>query len=68
MASKNELKALPSMVIMPDGDTIPLDSLTPEEKKTVCDKMCENISKRMSDYYTAHPDNWIAFLKVMAEE
>lgn len=61
------LKALPSMVIMPNGDTVPLDSLSPEEKKKVCDKMCENISKRMSDYYTAHPDNWQQFLSVMTE-
>lgn len=62
------LKALPSMVIMPDGDTVPLDSLSPEKKKEVCDKMCENISRNMSLYYTAHPENWNQFLKVMTEQ
>lgn len=42
----------------PNGEVIPWEDLTEEEKTAIFKKMSENLSKSMSLYYTQHPDEY----------
>ncbi len=66
MANARELKALPSKVILQDGDTVILDNLSEKDKAEVCSKMCENISRRLGLYYSSRPQEWTVFVNVMS--
>ncbi len=41
-----------------DGSIIPWDSMTEERKAECRNIMLDNLSRHMSDYYSAHPDEY----------
>ena len=45
-------------VIFPDGRTVQVDELTPEEYAQWQANMLRRLSENMSDYYTQHPDQY----------
>ena len=47
-----------SFVIFPDGRTVPVEELTPEEKTEWQRRMLRRLSENMSDYYTQHPEEY----------
>ena len=57
MAKKNKLTCK-SFVIFPDGRTVPVEELTPEEKTEWQRRMLRRLSENMSDYYTQHPEEF----------
>lgn len=65
MARNQKLEALPSKVILPNKNLTELDTLSAEIKAEIRQKMCQNISRQLSVYYSAHPKEWAVFLKVM---
>ena len=47
-----------SFVIFPDGRTVPVEELTPEERAQWRENMRRRLSENMSDYYTQHPEQY----------
>lgn len=41
-----------------DGRTVPLESLTPEERKRCMKSMAERTCRVMSEYYAQHSDEY----------
>ena len=57
MARVKELMCT-SFVIMPEGRTVPVDELTPEETAQWQRHMAARLGEVMSDYYTQHPEEY----------
>ena len=54
-------KAIPFRILVKDtmtGVTHRWDDLSEKEKDSFRERMSQNLSKRMSDYYSAHPDEY----------
>lgn len=47
-----------SYVIMPDGRTVPVKDLTPEERAQWQENMRRRAAEAMNAYYTQHPDEF----------
>ena len=58
MAGKAKPLTVTLFIRLEDGNTVEWDSLTEEKKEYCRNKMCENLSRRMSEYYAAHPDEY----------
>lgn len=58
MAKRGPLTVRMFVILDRDKDPVPFDELTPEQLEDVRERWCENLSRRMSDYYTAHPDQF----------
>ena len=54
---KNEISVVCYLII--DGQTIPVDELTEEQRRRWSESACRRSSERMSDYYTQHPDEFL---------
>ena len=65
MSKRRELRALPSMVIMPDGDTVELGLLGEEERAEVQERFCHNINYRVGMHYTSRLSEWKTFMDIM---
>ncbi len=57
MAKRPELTAV-AYVIMEDGEIVPFDEMTEEQRTRWQENTCKRLSERMSDYYTQHPDQY----------
>lgn len=66
MANQKELKALPSKVILCDGDIITLDELPENEKANIRSLIISNINKQLSSYYSSHEQEWATFIAAMS--
>ena len=58
MAGKRKELTCVSYVIMPDGRTVPVDELTPEESAQWQENMRRRLSENMSAYFTQHPEEY----------
>lgn len=56
MGKTQELKTLPSVMEMPDGDGLLVRELTEAEREQCLLRMAENLEKRMGYYYMQHPE------------
>ena len=65
MSKRQELKALPSMVVFPDGDTMELGLLGEEERNAVLNRICSNINYRVSMHYASRLSDWKTFMDIM---
>ncbi len=65
MASKNEIKVLPSKVILPNGDIVTLDELKKDDKEKIQSCICKNISDQISNYYSSRQKEWENFISIM---
>lgn len=65
MSKRRELKALPSRVIMPDGDSVELGLLGEEEREEILERVCRNISYRIGIHYASRIREWKTFVDVM---
>ncbi len=54
---KNELTYVVYM-ILENGEIIPFEDMTAEQRLTWQKNMCSRLSENMSDYYTQHPDQY----------
>ncbi|MBP3327513.1 MAG: hypothetical protein J6L91_01240 [Clostridia bacterium] len=60
MAKRGPLTVRMFVILDRDKDPVPFEDLTPEQVEYCRDKWCENLSRRMSDYYSAHPEQFEA--------
>ena len=58
MAGKRKELTCKCFVIFPDGRTVPVEELTPEEHAQWQKNMLRRLSENMSDYYTQHPEQY----------
>lgn len=65
MTSKNEIKVLPSKVILSNGSIVTLDELKKNDKEKVQSCICKNISNQISNYYSSRQEEWENFISVM---
>ena len=65
MTSKNEIKVLPSKVILSNGSIVTLDELKKTDKEKVQSCVCKNISDQISNYYSSRQEEWENFISVM---
>ena len=65
MTSKNEIKVLPSKVILSNGSIVTLDELKKADKEKVQSCICKNISNQISNYYSSRQEEWENFISVM---
>ena len=54
--------------VMIDGQTIPVDELTDEQRARWQQGMCSRLSENMSFYYAEHPEEYIALCKSLEEK
>ena len=66
MANKNELRVLPSKVIVSEENIAELDALPETERTEIEKRICQNISRQMESYYSSRPKEWKAFVKAMS--
>ena len=66
MASKNEIKVLPSKVILSNGSIVTLDELKKSDKEKIQSCICKNISNQISNYYSSRQEEWENFIAVMS--
>lgn len=66
MAKKNEIKVLPSKVILSKGSIVILDELKENDKEKVQNYICKNISNQISNYYSSREEEWGNFISVMS--
>ena len=45
-------------MILEDGSTVPFEDLTEEQRRRFRENAAEQLSQRMSDYYTQHPEEF----------
>lgn len=65
MKKSNDLKILPSKVILSDGNIVLLDELKESKKIEIQSRICENVSKQISNYYSSRREEWENFISVM---
>ena len=65
MKKSNDLKILPSKVILSDGNIVLLDELKKNKKIEIQSRICENVSKQISNYYSSRREEWENFISVM---
>lgn len=65
MGREREITALPSLVVMPGGETRRLDQMNQQQKEAVNRQITRNIEVNMGRYYTSNPENWKQFLNAM---
>lgn len=67
MTDKKMPGALPSRVILSADKSLLLDTAASPKASEIRNHLCQNLSLRMSTYYSAHPEAWKSFLECMAE-
>lgn len=65
MKNNNEIKTLPSKVILSNGSIVTLDELKEKERAEIQSRMCKNISNQISNYYSTKLEEWKNFVLVM---
>lgn len=65
MKNNNEIKTLPSKVILSNGSIVTLDELKEKERAEIQSCMCKNISNQISNYYSTKLEEWKNFVLVM---
>lgn len=65
MTKKNEIKVLPSKVILSNGSIVTLDELKEKDKEKIQTYICKNISNQISNYYSSRKEEWKNFISVM---
>lgn len=68
MAGKRKEITVQCFVIMPDGRTVPVEDLTDEERAEWHRRQLQRLSETMSDYYTAHPEQYVRLCKRLDRE
>lgn len=61
----SQIKSLPSMVQLPDGQIKEIVMLDQEEQQKISNTIATNIGNKLGMYFTSNPENWKQFLKVM---
>ena len=54
--------------VLIDGQTIPVDELTDEQRQRWQQGMSQRLSENMSFYYSEHPEEYIALCKSLEEK
>ena len=54
--------------VLIDGQTIPVDELTDEQRERWQQGMSRRLSENMSFYYAEHPEEYIALCKSLEEK
>lgn len=65
MGREREITVLPSLVVMPSGETRQLDQMNQQQKEAVSRQIAKSIEATMGRYYTSNPENWKQFLNAM---
>lgn len=65
MKNNNEIKTLPSKVILSNGNILTFDELKENDKKKIQDCICKNISSQLSNYYSLRKEEWENFISIM---
>ena len=65
MKNNNEIKTLPSKVILSNGNIVILDELKEKERAEIQSCICKNISNQISNYYSTKREKWENFVLVM---
>lgn len=65
VARSNDLKILPSKVILCDESVVLFDELNEKEKLEIQSHICENISKCISNYYSSKREEWDNFVSAV---
>lgn len=66
MTKKNEIKVLPSKVILSNGSIVVLDELKKSDKEEIQSCICKNISNQISNYYSSRQEEWGNFIAVIS--
>jgi len=61
MTNRKKLYALPSKVILTDGETVVLDTISVTEQTEVKAKLCQAIEKALCFFYQNDPDSFRSF-------
>lgn len=56
--AKKPMYTVESYLLYEDGTTVPFNSLTEEEKEAWRQRASERLSKAMTRYFEAHPDEY----------
>lgn len=66
--SNNKIpKTLPSRIIFPTEEFSELDTLSESCRTDICFQICQNVSRRLGEYYGSRPKEWRIFLEVMSD-
>ena len=67
MTDKKMLRALPSKVMLPAGQSLQFDTLNESQGAQIRRQLIQHMNGRMSTYYAAHPESWKRFLDCIAD-
>ncbi len=68
MAYKKELEIMPSLIQEMDGTETELGKLAVQKRKEKQDRMCGKISQSLCEYFSAHPEEWNDFVKLISQK
>lgn len=66
MTKKNEIKVLPSKVILSNGSIVVLDEPKKSDKEEIQSFICKNISNQISNYYSSKQEKLGSSIAVMS--
>ncbi|MDO4199420.1 MAG: hypothetical protein Q4D57_01485 [Clostridia bacterium] len=65
MKKNIDLKALPSKVILPDGNSVLFDALSEDERMKIHSCIIKNIGRQISNHYPSKNEDWNNLLSVI---
>lgn len=66
-ARKDDIKVV-GFLLQEDGSAVPMEELTEVQRAEWLQRCSERLSKRMSEYYTQHPEEYIALCRSLEEK